>query len=130
VDPEDVRHRPKKDSFERNHHRPSPIGDTHALNTLPARTTSSKLGPDSWGSFIKLGFHQRRRLKADASDRALYSEDDRKGRLAGEASAAAHAMCTETTPSGRQGIVRLSDERTGTVSCRQIADVALHKSKK
>jgi hypothetical protein len=48
MDPEDVRHRPKKDSFERNHHRPSPIGDTHALNTLPARTTSGKLGPDSW----------------------------------------------------------------------------------
>jgi hypothetical protein len=39
-------------------------------------------------SFIRLGFHQWRRLKADASDRALYSEDARRGRLVGEASAA------------------------------------------
>jgi hypothetical protein len=99
---------------------------THYQHALGVVSSAQILG----GSFIKLGFHQRRRLKADASDRALYSEDGRRGRLVGEASAAALAMHTETTPSGRQGIVRLSDERTGTVSSRQTADVALHKSKK
>jgi hypothetical protein len=107
---------------------------THYQHALRVVSSAQILG----GSFIKLGFHQRRRLKADASDRALYSEDDRKGRLAGEASAAAHAIRTGTTPSGRQGIVRLSDERTGTVSlsadCRrgssQIEEVTCYSDRR